>query len=274
MDGLNENLPVKSVSIENMVNVRAGVMDRLTRAIGLIAEARDMAQAAHIGFPSVFLSRGYRRGDVSLSDSIGDFIEAMREDVDRGAWSYLMDESGMRTFMDTKARSDWDKQLGVSYEGRHEQRAPLPEFTAGNVQATFGALYAQRGEFFDRGVIAVFKSLSWDYKTHLPQKFGKRFILTHVRGAGYFHPNKSDQLDDMTRVMCVLDGKPEPDHRYGWHALFGASLTSDADPSNDYMSVRLFLNGNGHVTFKRPDLVDQLNRIIAKHYPNALPAPK
>jgi hypothetical protein len=43
---------------------------------------------------------------------------------------------------------------------------------------------------------------------------------------------------------------------------------------NDYVSIRTFMNGNGHVTFKRIDLVDKMNRIIAKHYPGALPAPK
>jgi hypothetical protein len=43
---------------------------------------------------------------------------------------------------------------------------------------------------------------------------------------------------------------------------------------NDYLAIRTFKNGNGHVMFKRPDLVDAMNRIIAKHYPGALPAPK
>ena len=43
---------------------------------------------------------------------------------------------------------------------------------------------------------------------------------------------------------------------------------------NDYVSIRLFKNQNGHVTFTRPDLVTRLNRIVATHDPDALPAPK
>ena len=43
---------------------------------------------------------------------------------------------------------------------------------------------------------------------------------------------------------------------------------------NDYFSIRLFKNQNGHVTFTRPDLVTRLNLIIAKHFPHALAAPK
>lgn len=37
-----------------------------------------------------------------------------------------------------------------------------------------------------------------------------------------------------------------------------------------YFHLRWFKNGNGHLTFSRPDLVEAMNRILAKHYPNAL----
>lgn len=43
---------------------------------------------------------------------------------------------------------------------------------------------------------------------------------------------------------------------------------------NEYLQIRVYKNGNGHVTFKRPELVDRMNLIIAKHFPGALPAPK
>jgi len=42
------------------------------------------------------------------------------------------------------------------------------------------------------------------------------------------------------------------------------------EAENDYFHLRWFKNGNGHLTFKRADLVEQMNRILAKHYPNAL----
>ena len=86
---------------------------------------------------------------------------------------------------------------------------------------------------------------------------------------------KTDMLDDLTRVFSVLDGKPEPDFRRGWYGrISDCRTTSDPDAEDAYMSIRSFRNGNGHVTFKRPDLVDKMNLIIAKHYPGALPAPK
>ena len=282
MNAVNEQLPVKSVSIDNMLNQRAAVMERIEQAVALLLEAREIAGRAGVGFPR-FKFEERRYGDCILSDS--DVMSSIKLEVDRGAWAYLMNESGLRTFMDAKAREEWDEQLGVRPGGG--RGAPeLPEFNRGNVEATFGALYANRGAFFERGVVSVFKSLSWDYKTNQPQKFGKRIVLKYVRGEmggakygsnklGHTNHHKTDMLDDLTRVMCILDQKPEPDHRRAWwHRVDAAKTTDDPDPEDDYMVVRCFRNGNGHVTFKRPDLVDGLNRIIAKHYPGALPAPK
>ncbi|MHC1473141.1 DUF4942 domain-containing protein, partial [Klebsiella pneumoniae] len=40
----------------------------------------------------------------------------------------------------------------------------------------------------------------------------------------------------------------------------------------DEMSViKYFQKGTVHITFRRSELVDKLNDIIAKHYPGALP---
>jgi hypothetical protein len=51
------------------------------------------------------------------------------------------------------------------------------------VRATFVQLHAKRGEFFERGVLAVFRGLSWDYKTNRPQAFGRRIVVKHVLDA-------------------------------------------------------------------------------------------
>jgi hypothetical protein len=35
-------------------------------------------------------------------------------------------------------------------------------------------------EVFERGIINVFKGLSWDYKTNSPCSFGKKIIINHL----------------------------------------------------------------------------------------------
>lgn len=287
---------VPSVSVENMVNQRAAVLERIGRAVDLIREAATIASAAHLGMPGFTVGIGYGRttADRSLAGSrvmpnrdgsTFDREATEREEldrhiaagVDRAGWAYLMHESGLRSLMDAQARAKWDEAIS---------RGDVPALTAETVRATFQALHASRGEMFERGVISCFRSLSWCYKTNLPQKFGRRVVMTYIRstiaakwggGSSLGHPNydKCARLDDLSRVFHVLDGKPEPDHRAGWYSrLNGQRLVTDPPASDGYLSARCFRNGNAHVTLLRADLVDQLNRIIAKHYPGALPAPR
>lgn len=186
--------------------------------------------------------------------------------IDAALWRHLLDKSGLRSFLDQKARTDWDEQI---------EKNGTPPLTPDNIRATFASLHSRRGEFFERGVIAVFRSLSWDYKTNRPCKFGKRIIVRYIVDA-YGHPNRGDGLDDLERAFHVLDGKPEPDHRNGVTSRLWArnkQVDKHADLVDDYLRIRTFKNGNGHVTFLRPDLVDEFNRILARHYPDALPAP-
>ncbi|MFS3643827.1 DUF4942 domain-containing protein, partial [Escherichia coli] len=41
---------------------------------------------------------------------------------------------------------------------------------------------------------------------------------------------------------------------------------------DELFTIRYFQKGSGHITFKRLDLVDKMNDIVAKHYPSALSA--
>ncbi len=273
---------VKSVSIDNMLNQRAAVLQRVERALSMLREAQRIAAAANIGFPRLKIDENPYSLRVGLLDD-DRAVEAMTEIskvVDRFAWQHLMNESGLRTFMDAKAREDW---------GRAINNNDFPEFTFPNISATFRMLHGSRIDMFERGVIAVFKYLSWDYKTNSPFAFGKRIVMRGIRGQvtrsghkwgcaknfGYVNHRRTDGLDDLIRVFSVLDGKPEPDHRNGmWCQISDADHRKEDFYDGPYFHLRWFLNGNGHLTFKRPDLVDKMNRILAKHYPGALPNDK
>ena len=269
---------VPSVSIQNMLNQRAAVLERLEMLFEQISETVAMAHRANIGLPDFCLTTGYsRQVDWRITGSYASerpkLLEAMRKHIDLGAWRYLMNESGLRSLMDAKARKDWDEAL---------ESGKFPELTRENIEATFQTLHASRGEMFERGVINVFKSLSWDYKTNQPAKFGKRIVVTYLLDSAYrakqyrhfasFNHRMTDQLDDVIRVFSIMDGKPEPDHRASIRGLlFAAKEAGQSSAEHEYFSVKWFLNGNGHLTIKRPDLVDAMNNILAKHFPGALP---
>lgn len=255
---------VPSVSIAALVNARAGIVERFDKAAELLSEAAAMATNAGIA------TAGIGVGQTTYAHHCNEDIASERgrelylQRLDRSAWEHLMTASGIRSFMDASEREKWEKQL---------RDGPVPELTAAAVEATFRDLYSRRSEFFDRGVISCFKSLSWDYKANQPFRFGKRIIVTYLVN-GYGH-KKANELDDLLRVLHILDGKPEPDSRRGMYsALSQARQSGGNEVDGEYLTVKFFKNGNGHVTFKRLDLVDRMNGIIAKHYPGALAAPR
>lgn len=257
---------VKSISIVNLTNQRLAVVKRVRQALDLLGEAEQLARAAHLGFPRLVLDDAYAcRGRPAVT---GDYAKrdeaeaAITGVIDVRGWSYLLSESGLRTFMDAKAREQWDRQLA---EG------DVPALSPANIEATFTQLYGARGDMFERGVIQCFRRLSWDYRTNQPFKFGKRIIVKYLLSSGSLNHRVTDELDDLIRVFSVLDGKPEPDHRHGTYALMcEAQHARLIETRHAYFHLRWYRNGNGHVTFSRPDLVDRMNHILAKHYPNAL----
>ena len=259
-----------SISLDNLVRQRDAALQRIDRAIELIREALVIAQAAHLGTPRIAITH-LSQQPTDLTEEAAP--EEARRQVDHGGWDYLMSESGLLTFMDAKAREEWRKQL---------ESDALPPLTAENIVATFRHVHSTRSEMFERGVISLFQRLSWDYKTNLPCRFGKRLIFQHLFtlvGDSFDHSfvNQAtcNELDDLTRVLYVLDGKPEPDHRDGFYrTIHSSQLEKRMGWEGEYFSLRWFRKGSGHLTFKREDLVDQMNSILARHFPNALPKPR
>ncbi|SAG85554.1 Uncharacterised protein [Enterobacter hormaechei] len=45
---------------------------------------------------------------------------------------------------------------------------------------TFEQLHHNKQDVFERGIINVFKGLSWDYKTNNPCYFGKKIIVNNL----------------------------------------------------------------------------------------------
>jgi hypothetical protein len=266
---------VKSVSIENLLAQRNAMIDRVRKLAEGFAELDSIGLACGIVRPDKFRhlkrllcgSDHYAR--VPLLDSDREIPEIIKR-MDASGWAYLMEESGLLTFMDSKARAEWAKKI---------ETLDVPPLTRENIEATFTALRDARGDIFERGVIECFRALAWCYKTNLPHKFGKR-IHARVRHYGSVDHEAMNSLEDLNRVFSVMDGKPEDDARNALYSRLHNAERVDGEPyrrhdrfvhDDTYMSFRVFKNGKAQVTFKRPDLVRNLNQILARHHPNALP---
>jgi hypothetical protein len=269
---LNAGNLVPSVQIDALLAQREQILIHVRQALDLLVTADRLAVDAGFGSHWQGLAEQiertrYSRFGAADRDSTDyaanpapEVGELYAKDLDAGGWDYLLRASGLRTFMDSTAREQWGKTI---------QEKKAPPFTRDNITATFQSLHAARADMVERGVIEVFRGLSWHYKTNQPVRFGKRLIVSYLRG---YRCRSTDQLDDLMRALCLYDGQPEPDHRNGIGAQVRAAESEGKSAfETAYFSLRWYKNGNGHVTFKCPALIDRLNAIIAKHYPGALP---
>jgi len=149
------------------------VASLLELGLKTLREAFTLSRVARLGFAEIqMVINGQRSHSHRIcgdsSEPLATLLAVSLKSVDAGAWSYLMHESGLRTFMDATARKEWDEKIYAQ---------DVPPLTVENIEATFSTLHSARGDMFERGVLAVFRSLSWNYKTNEPFKFGKRIIV-------------------------------------------------------------------------------------------------
>ncbi|ULH11489.1 DUF4942 domain-containing protein [Serratia marcescens] len=198
-------------------------------------------------------------------------MKAITRNLDRGIWRDLMKKSGMLSLMDAQARDQWNNSL---------EKDDIPVVSEANILSTFEQLHLNKGEVFERGVINVFKGLSWNFKTNCPCKFGAKIIVTGLVkydrwGFGLNWGWQRDRLADLERMLMLQDGKPVPDNRADVTRRLGDHIHENRHSTryeDEMFTIKYFQKGTAHITFKRPELVDKLNDIIARHYPGALSA--
>ena len=198
-------------------------------------------------------------------------MKAITRNLDRGIWRDLMKKSGMLSIMDAQARDQWYNSL---------EKEDIPVVSEANILSTFEQLHLNKIDVFERGVINVFKGLSWDYKTNSPCSFGKKIIVNNLvaHSRWGFSLNcgwRRYHLAVLERMLFLLDGKPIPDNRGDVTTRLMEHIRDNPSKDiyeDDFFSIRYFQKGTVHITFKRIDLTEKMNDIVAKHYPGMLAA--
>ena len=262
---------VPSVAIERIISLRDEGIRLDLDAIGQIRKARDLMQEAG-GCQYLYDFDKAVENAIRWKDTPSDrAVTAIARVIDGKIWDRLMSETGMYTLMSNKQRQEWDRQVAGS---------EMPPITLDNVMSTFRHLNASKADTFTQGLIDIFKSLSWDYKTNNPCMFGKRIIIAPLldvwrSGWGRFSSDGHTKIDDLARPFYVLDGRNVPDHRVSdgakQDAFFSENQFNGKVFECDYFSVRYYKKGSAHITFKRLDLVEKINDMVASHYPDMLP---
>mgnify|MGYP000118522013 FL=1 len=260
-----------STSIERIVTGRNAALKQIEQLIEQLDAISRLTSEIGGGTAQDWAMKSGHRYDSWLTEKADKAMPAVTRNIDRSIWRDLMLRSGMMTLMDAQARDQWHKNL---------EEGELPAISEANILSTFEQLHLNKIDVFERGIINVFKGLSWDYKTNSPCSFGKKIIVnnlvTHNRwGFSLNWGWRRDQLADLERMLFLLDGKPIPDNRGDITTRLMEhirdTLSNDVY-EDDFFSIRYFQKGTAHITFKRYDLTEKMNDIVAKHYPGMLAA--
>ncbi|MBX4507770.1 restriction endonuclease subunit M [Klebsiella oxytoca] len=260
-----------STSIERIVTGRNAALTRIESLIRELDDISILTRDIGGGTAQEWGMREGHRYDCWFTEKTDKAMKAMTRNIDRRIWRELMNKSGMLSLMDAQARDEWHKSL---------EKDDIPAISEDNILSTFQQLHQSKGEVFERGVINVFKGLSWDYKTNNPCYFGKKIIVNNLVkydkwGYSLSWGWRRDQLADLERMLFLLDGKTIPDNRHDVTIRLMDFIRDNPRQQvfeDDLFAIRLFQKGSGHITFKRMDLVEKMNDIIAKHYPGMLAA--
>ena len=257
-----------STSIERIVTGRNAALAQIETLIQQLDDISTLTSNIGGGKANEWGVRQYRY-DCWLMDKTETAIKAITQNIDRSIWKDLMNKSGMLALMDAQARDEWYNSL---------EKDDIPAVSEENILSTFEQLHQSKAEVFERGIINVFKGLSWDYKSNSPCKFGKKIIVDGLVqydrwGFHFRHGRRREQLADLDRMLNLLDGKPVPENRNDLSVRLDAHISKQHASvyEDEYVEIRYFQKGTGHIIFKRSDLIDKMNGIVARYFPATLP---
>lgn len=239
-----------STSIERIITGRNAA---LTRIQSLISELDDISILTHDIGGGTAQEWGMREGhryDCWFTEKTDKAMKAITRNIDRRIWRELMSKSGMLSLMDAQARDEWHKSL---------EKDDIPAICEDNILSTFERLHQDKHAVFERGVINVFRGLSWDYKTNSPCKFGKKIIVDGLVsfnrwGFSFTHGYRRDQLVDLERMLTLLDGKPLPDNRSDIACRLSDHIGQQRTSvvyEDELFRIKYFQKGSAHIVLKR-----------------------
>lgn len=239
--------------IEEFVAARDTALKLLQEAEGLRTRASDKV-AQFLPF------YGLPHGAIPA-----DRIEVVTRDLDRRFWRVTFEKAGFLQYMDHEAMREFEAELSLN----------PPEYNIDNIRSTLVTAAADSEKMFRRGLVNVFLRLERIYVTNRkePFKVGRKCVIEGVfheynKGLSVDYHDRA-RLNDIDRIFKVLDGKGHVaqslQSAIDAHFIHG-SFSDVGAYEDDYYRIKAYRNSNMHIEFKRKDLLDAANLLIAKHY--------
>lgn len=256
-----ETLPVKRDTISE-------IEARYKQALHHLNQASKHIEAAKKELPAPKYGKGFARVEAG---SLPRNVQEVSNNFKCDAWRYVFDTTELTRFM---CAADIEKLRNQLDNGQG-----LPDFTTENVLSVMTANLNSVEVYVHKLAAAVFQTLTpWRgyddaYKTNHNDGIGKKYIWTYLisNWCGLsLNYQQHDSLNEIQKLFLLLDGKPSTD--YTWSMAIDKHLRDGNKVyENEYLILKAYKNGNGHLEFKRMDLIEKINGMIAG---GALPSGK
>lgn len=252
------------LTIPELVREFDAGMHELKQGLALIKQAEDRLGRAFATSGTHYDLLAFTHGDHALD------FEKKRIRMRGAAWRYLVSRAEIKKLASIKRAKEIDDMLA--------KPETLPEITTDNVMGWVQSLDGQAKRFLQEAAVEVYEWLRpsrGDYKTNNAFKIGKRVVLTYMVESTYtgrgirVRYGSEDRVRALDNVLHLLDGKGVSPTRNGELADAINGRPAGDIGETTYFRFRSFRNGNLHLEFRRPDLVQQLNAIGGKGLPAA-----
>lgn len=264
-----------NLEITKLCGQRDHALDLMTKALGLMSVATSYVEEAWKSKTAAADGKVFhpvdRREDAQYRRifepiDVEKSLAMFRAEMDAAIWMRVLEQTGMQRLMDTQARKEFFEQLSTN----------PPEVSEEAIASAIVGLAEDASLIFQRGIANVFTSLDRRFRSHDAFQLNARIILTNMfseYGGINYYGDKRQQFIDVERVFAVLDGA-DP-NGVGLLDLIEKSRKgygrSQSVTESRYLRVRGFMNGNAHLWFMRPDLVQKVNEQLAEFYGKVLP---
>lgn len=198
-------------------------------------------------------------------------LERATTELDQRWWRYCFQFTGLAKLMDEQATKEFQESL----------EKDCPTFSIENIQTMALTMYQEKEAIFLRGIYNVFRQLDRGYRTNDRQRFEvtSKSIITWMfdtwwsgRGEYRINHHKRAMVNDIDRCLCVLSDRTYQEYSLETeiHAAIGKADEENTF-ENDYLKIRGFKNGNGHIWIKDRELLAKINRCISEYCGPELP---
>lgn len=185
--------------------------------------------------------------------------------LNAGYWSKALSLTDVLDYMPQARRDEWNKTIT-------EQTAP--DFIESTVRDTLAGLLSMRSQFLAERVDGIFRVLSSDHVTNVPEGFSRRMIIAYaINSYGMPDHSRAGYINDLRAVVAKFMGRDEPK----WRSTDDVLRTARGTPGEwltldgGALRIRVYKVGTAHLEV-HPEMAYRLNQVLAHLHPLAIPA--